>query len=159
MSQGSGAHLAISRLGVCPVMALKSHIQLWKEGRMIVLFPKRLFHNHAPSLLDLLSYWSEISCGSTGEPAGRALSPRAPTEPGTQSLSVVLPGFSAKTSRSPLCRGEGGSVYGLLQPVAQPKHQAVPAMTGTVRDAAPGTELWVQTLAYLHTGYQRIIQR
>lgn len=64
---------------------------------MIILFPKRLFHNHAPSLLDLLSYWSEISCESTGEPADRALSPRALMEPGMQLLSAVLPGFSAKT--------------------------------------------------------------
>lgn len=88
---------------------------------MIILFAKRLFHKHAPSLLDFLSYRSETSCfGSAGEPADRAPSPRAPAELGMQPPSPLLPGGSAKTSRSPLCRGEGSSVYGLLQPVANP---------------------------------------
>lgn len=118
-SQSSGAHLAISGLGVCPVMAPKSHIHLWKEGRMVILFTKRLFHNPAASLLDLLSYWSGISCfGSAGEPVDRVSSPRAPMEPGMQSPSAVHPDCSAKASRSLLCWGEGRSVCGLLQPVA-----------------------------------------
>lgn len=41
----------------------------------------------------------------------------------------------------------------------QPGHQAVPAVTGTFRDVAPGTELCVETFTYFHTGYQRIIRR
>lgn len=37
---------------------------------------------------------------------------------GMQSPSAALPGCSAKPTRSLLCWGEGGSVYGLLQPMA-----------------------------------------
>lgn len=52
----------------CLLTALKSPTHLWEEGKRMILFTKRLFHNHAPSLLDLLSYRTEISCcGSTGD--------------------------------------------------------------------------------------------
>lgn len=159
-SQSSGAHLATSGLSVCLVMAPKSHICLWKEGRMIIRFTKRLFRNHALSLLHLLSYWSETtSFGSTAEPADRVPSPRAPAEPGMQLLSVVLLICSAETCRSLLCQGGGSSVCGLLQQ-GTTGHQAAPAVTGTFRfrDVAPGTELWVETLTYFHTAYHRIIR-
>lgn len=83
---------------------------------MIILLTKGLFHNHAPSLRDPLSYQGETSwLRSAGEPADHAPSPRAA---GMQSLAAALPGCSAKPARSPLCWGEGGSVYELLQPVA-----------------------------------------
>jgi len=118
-SQSSGAPPTISDLGVCPALAPKSHVHPQEEGRMVILFTQRRFRSRALSLLDLLSHWSAISCfGSAGEPAGCAPSPRAPTEPGTQSLSAVLPGCSAEAPRSPLSRREGGSAQGLLRPAA-----------------------------------------
>lgn len=52
---------ASSSLRLCPVPAPKSHIHLWKEGKRIILSTTRLFHNHALSLWDLLSYWGPSS--------------------------------------------------------------------------------------------------
>lgn len=127
---------------------------------MIIPFTKRLFHNHAPSLLDLLSYWSEILCfGSTGEPADRAPSPRAPAEAGDAIAVCGSPGLLGQNLSVPALPGRGR--LSLPAPIArgQPGHQAVPVVTGTFRAVTPGTELWVETLAYFHTGYQRTIQR
>lgn len=39
------------------------------------------------------------------------------------------------------------------------RHRALPAVMGTLRDMAPSTQLWGQTLTYFHAGDQRITQR
>lgn len=128
-------------------MAPKSHIHHWKEGRNF-LFTKRPIHNHAQPLLDLLSYQSGIlCCGSTGEPTETEGHSQSSQELGMQSPPIAL---WAEQPR-PL-----SSCSGREQLSGQPGHQAVPTVTGTCCDVAPGTELWVEPLSCFHKSHLKM---
>lgn len=64
-----------------------------------------------------------------------------------QSPPVALPGRAAKTS-VPTQAGRGWLS-------GQPGHQAVPTVTGTCCDVAPGTKLWVEPLGFFRMGSQK----
>lgn len=68
-------------------------------------------------------------------------------ELGMQSPPAALPGRAAKTS-VPAQAGRGWLS-------SQPGHQAVPTVTRTCCDVAPGTKLWVEPLGFFRTGSQK----
>lgn len=105
------------------VTASKSDIHLWKQGiRMVILLTKRLVHNHAPSLLDFLSYG--VTHGVVGAPgSGRA---------SALSQGSRRAGGATATRSAPQLRGQDlwGSRGQLARPApsarGHPAHQAVP---------------------------------